>query len=163
MEDLKYVVFRLGDQKYGMSLQHINGIEQGYQIIPVPNAPAGIKGIINLRGVVIPVYSLREQFGMDSRIDGNGKSLLVTACGTTFLAYEVDEVLMIEEVSKEKLNKMPDIVSNDENAYLDKVLHIGKDIVMIINAEMVLSEEMREKVLNLSEENNTTNNDSQNE
>ena len=60
MEELKFIIFKLGEQKYAMNLLYINGIEQNYQIIPVPNAPEGIEGIINLRGDVIPVYSLKR-------------------------------------------------------------------------------------------------------
>ena len=69
MEERKYIIFQLGEEKYGMNLSYVNGIEQEYHIIPVPNAPEGIKGIINLRGLVIPVYSLRQRFGMDARVD----------------------------------------------------------------------------------------------
>ena len=101
MEEQKFVIFQLADQKYGMHLMRVNGIEQDYHIIPVPNAPEGINGIINLRGTVIPVYSLRERFGMNPRIDNPGKSLLVTNSNGTLLAYEVDAVEEIEEVSKE--------------------------------------------------------------
>lgn len=152
MEESKYVVFRLGEQKYGMSLQHINGIEQGYHIIPVPNAPEGIKGIINLRGAVIPVYSLLEQFGMEGVVEGEDRSLLITMSSGTCLAYEVDEVITIEEVTDDNLNKMPKMASNDENAYLDRVLHIGEDIVIAINVEKILSEDMRKQVNDFIEE-----------
>lgn len=152
MEESKYVVFRLGEQKYGMSLKHINGIEQGYHIIPVPNAPEGIKGIINLRGLVIPVYSLFEQFGMKGAVEGEDRSLLITMSSGTSLAYEVDEVITIEEIAEDNLNKMPKMASNDENAYLDRVLHIGKDIVIAINVEKILSEDMKKQVDDFIEE-----------
>lgn len=152
MEELKYVIFRLGDQKYGMSLAHINGIEQDYHIIPVPNAPEGIKGIINLRGAVIPVYSLRQQFGMDGNVEGAERSLLITVSSGTYLAYEVDEVITIEEVVVGDLNIMPRIVANDDNVYLDTVLHIGKEIVVAINVDRILSDDVKQQVQNFVEE-----------
>ena len=102
MEELKFIIFKLGEQKYAMNLLYINGIEQNYQIIPVPNAPEGIEGIINLRGDVIPVYSLKQRFGMDTRVAGTDKNLLVTMSSGTAVAYEVDEVFSIEELDKEK-------------------------------------------------------------
>ena len=153
MEELKYVVFQLGDQRYGMNLMCINGIEKDYVIIPVPNAPEGISGIINLRGTVVPVYSLRERFGMNKRIDNPEKSLLITNSSGTMLAYEVDAVEEIEEMRAEKINAMPFVASNDETAFMDKVLHIGKDIVIAINVDKVLSDEAREALSQLVEEN----------
>ncbi|MBQ9984649.1 MAG: purine-binding chemotaxis protein CheW [Lachnospiraceae bacterium] len=153
MEELKYVVFQLGDQRYGMNLMCINGIEKDYVIIPVPNAPEGISGIINLRGTVVPVYSLRERFGMNKRIDNPEKSLLITNSSGTMLAYEVDAVEEIEEMRAENINAMPFVASNDETAFMDKVLHIGKDIVIAINVDKVLSDEAREALSQLVEEN----------
>lgn len=152
MEELKFIVFRLGKEKYGMNLMYVNGIEQDYHIIPVPNAPEGIKGIINLRGAVIPVYSLRERFGMEPDVDDSSKSLLVTLSSNTLLAYEVDAVLGIEEMVPENVNKMPFVASNEENLFMEQVLHINQDIVIAINVNKVLSEEMAEALNQMIEE-----------
>ena len=153
MEELKYIIFQLGEEKYGMNLSHVNGIEQEYHIIPVPNAPEGIKGIINLRGVVIPVYSLRERFGMDSRVDNPGKSMLVTKSSGTLLAYEVDAVLGIEELTPEDINKMPYVASNEETLFLEQVLHVKQEIIIAVNVDKVLSDEMAEALNRMVEEN----------
>ena len=153
MEELKFIVFRLGEQKYGMNLMCVNGIEEDYNIIPVPNAPQGIKGIINLRGSVIPVYSLRERFGMESRVDSPSKSLLVTKSADIMVAYEVDAVIGIEELTAENVNKMPTVASNEETVFMEQVLHIGSDIIIAINVNKVLSEEMTEALNQMVEEN----------
>lgn len=153
MEELKYIIFQLGEQKYGMNLKYINGIEQSYQIIPVPNAPEGVRGIINLRGDVIPVYSLRERFGMEKEITNPEKSLLVTRSSETVLAYEVDAVVDIEELQEDKINDMPWVASNDETSFMEKVLHIGNEIVIAINADKVLSDEAKNMVNQMIEDN----------
>ena len=146
MEELKYVIFRLGDQKYGMNLRFINGIEHDYCIIPVPNAPSGIRGIINLRGAVIPVYSLREHFGMETEISNPEKSLLVTQFAGMMMAYEVDEVIAIEQMEQSGINPMPKIVSGDETVFMEEVLRIGSEIVVAITADKVLSDELKNQV-----------------
>lgn len=152
MEELKYIVFQLGDEKYGMNLVHVNGIEQDYHIIPVPNAPGGIRGIINLRGAVIPVYSLRERFGMDPRIDNPEKSLLITSSSNTPLAYEVDAVVGIEEMAPKNINRMPAVASNEETLFMEQVLHIKEEIVITINVNKILSDEMAEALNQIVEE-----------
>lgn len=153
MEEQKFVVFQLEDQKYGMSLMRVNGIEQDYHIIPVPNAPEGISGIINLRGAVIPVYSLREHFGMDPHIDNPEKSLLVTNSHGILLAYEVDCVEEIEEVPDSKISLMPSVASNEDTAFMEQVLQIGNEIIITINVDKVLSEDVRQMVDQIVEEN----------
>lgn len=153
MEEQKFVVFQLEDQRYGMSLMRVNGIEQDYHIIPVPNAPEGISGIINLRGAVIPVYSLRERFGMDPHIDNPEKSLLVTNSHGILLAYEVDCVEEIEEVPDSKISLMPSVASNEDTAFMEQVLQIGNEIIITINVDKVLSEDVRQMVDQIVEEN----------
>lgn len=153
MEEQKFVVFQLEDQKYGMSLMRVNGIEQDYHIIPVPNAPEGISGIINLRGAVIPVYSLRERFGMDPHIDNPEKSLLVTNSHGILLAYEVDCVEEIEEVPDSKISLMPSVASNEDTAFMEQVLQIGNEIIITIDVDKVLSEDVRQMVDQIVEEN----------
>lgn len=153
MEEFKYVIFQLGDQRYGMNLMCVNGIEQEYRITPVPNAPEGVKGIINLRGAVIPVYSLRERFGMDSRIDNPEKSLLITQSADIILAYEVDGVVGIEEIEPHRINRMPNIASNEETAFMEEVLRIGEDIVIAISVDEVLSGEMKAQINQMLDEN----------
>ncbi len=153
MEELKYVVFQLGEQKYGMNLMRVNGIEKDYVIIPIPNAPEGISGIINLRGAVVPVYSLRERFGMSKRIDNPEKSLLITNSSGTTLAYEVDAVDEIEVMQSNNINDMPFVASNEDTAFMDKVLRIRNDIIIAINVDKVLSEEVRARINQLIEDN----------
>lgn len=152
MEEKKYIVFKLGEQKYGINLGYISGIEQEYHVISVPNAPGEIKGIINLRGEVIPVYSLRKRFGMDGRIDNKEKSLLVTKVADSVVGYEVDEVLMIEEMESDNILNMPAVASNEQTAFMEKVLRLKEDIVIVIDVEKVLSEDERKELNQLVEE-----------
>lgn len=144
MEELKYIIFRLGSEKYGMKLGCVNGIEQEYRIIPVPNAPEGIIGIINLRGEVIPVYSLKERFKFVDDPAETSRSLLVTFCAGTMIAYEVDEVLGIELMDPKNIVPMPNVASNEETAFMENVLRINKDVVIVINVDKVISDEMKE-------------------
>ena len=152
MEERKYFIFQLGEEKYGMNLSYVNGIEQDYHIIPVPNAPEGIKGIINLRGLVIPVYSLRQRFGMDARVDNPAKGMLITMCSDIMVGYEVDAVLGIEEMAPEDINKMPFVASNEETSFMDQVLYVKNEIVIAINVSKVLSEEMEEALTSIVDE-----------
>lgn len=156
MEELKFVIFRIEKQKYGMNLKYIKGIEQNYQIISVPNATEAIEGIMNLRGAVIPVYSLRKRFGLKGQTDKDKKSMLVTMSAGSPLAYEVDEVVTIEEMKEEDISNMPLIATNEENAFMEKILNINGDIVIALNSDKVLSEATRKVVEQMIEENKTS-------
>lgn len=154
MEEFKYVIFQLGDQRYAINLMFVNGIEQDYTIIPVPNAPKVIKGIINLRGVVIPVYSLRARFGMPTQIDNPSRSMLIVNFDGNYIAYEVDCVEGIEEMNPQDINRMPAMASNSDTSFMEEVLHIGDDIVIAISVDEVISEEMMSQLNDMIESQN---------
>lgn len=153
METLQYIIFRVGEQRYGMSLMSVNGIEKDYHRMPVSDAPEGISGIVDLRGSIVPVYSLRERFGMERCNDDSDSYLLITRSAETILAYEVDEVEEIEEMPLSEVKQMPAVALNAETAFMEQVLHIKNDIVIVINADKVLSKEMIHKVNQLIQDN----------
>jgi len=152
MEEMKYIIFRVGQEKYGMNISCVNGIEQEYRIVPVPNAPESISGIINLRGNVIPVYSLADRFGFGMTEKTPTSSLLVTNSSGTTLAYEIDEVIGIELMEEDHIVEMPFVASNKETNFMKKVLHVGQDIVIVIDVDSVLSEEVRDSILKMVDE-----------
>lgn len=153
MEEFKYVIFLLGEQKYAMNLMCVNAIVQDYRIIPVPNAPEGIKGIINLRGSVIPVYSLKTRFGLETGTGRSEGSLLITKSSGTDLAYEVDSVISIEEIEPHHINRMPEIAAIGDTKFMEEVLQLKEDIVISISADEVLSEETRDALEDIIAEN----------
>ena len=153
MEEFKYIIFLLGEQKYAMNLMCVNAIVQDYRIIPVPSAPEGVKGIINLRGSVIPVYSFKTRFGMGDSAKNSEGSLLITKSSGTDLAYEVDGVISIEEIEPHNINRMPYIASTGETKFMEEVLHIKDDIVISISADEVLSEDTRSALEDIIAEN----------
>lgn len=154
MEEFKYVIFQLCNQRYAINLMFVNGIEQDYTIIPVPNAPREIKGIINLRGNVIPVYSLKARFGMPTQDDNPSGSMLVVYFDGNYIAYEVDCVEGIEEMKPQDINRMPALASNSATSFLEEVLHIGDDIVIAISVDNVISEEMMSQLNDMIESQN---------
>ena len=76
MATSKQVIFKVGTEEYGSDIQLVSAIESYGGVVPVPNAPSYILGILNLRGEVIPVFSLRKKFGLpESEVDD--KTLLL--------------------------------------------------------------------------------------
>ena len=149
---VKYLVFRIEDRKYAIELNHVNGTEQNYSIIPFPDAPFGVQGIINLRGKLVPVYSLRQRFGMDTNITNPGKSALIARTSGIMIAYEVDCVEFIEEVDSTEIREMPKMASNDETAFMNKILHVKNQIVVVVDVNKVLSAEAIEQLEKMIEE-----------
>ena len=79
---IKPVIFRLGNQQFGVDINLVQSIEREINIVRVPNAMKYISGIVNLRGEVIPAFSLRKKFGTDDNdgVIGEDSTVIVNRC-----------------------------------------------------------------------------------
>ena len=106
---IKPVIFRLGNQQFGVDINLVQSIEREINIVRVPNAMKYISGIVNLRGEVIPAFSLRKKFGTDDNVGviGEDSTVIVNIPGVVKLALEVDEVLEIGDIDAQSIVQMP--------------------------------------------------------
>lgn len=150
---VKPVVFKLGNEEYGVDINLVNGIEKYQQIVPVPNSVAFIKGIINLRGEVVPVYDLRKKFNMPA-FSGNGeeRKLIVIKLPDIMVALEVDAVSEIHDFSVQDIVKMPDIVMNDNTRFMERVANVNGRLIVLMDINYLLSEKEMEDVKKLKED-----------
>ena len=88
---IKPVVFKVGELLYGVDINLVQSIEKQVKVVPVPNATDYIKGIVNLRNEVIPLYSLKRKFKMKD--EGYTECSIIVNTGEVKLALEVDDVI----------------------------------------------------------------------
>lgn len=153
MSEEKQIVFRLGNEMYSMNIEYVIATEQDYNIIPLPEAPDHIKGMINLRGEIIPIYSLRSRFRMREALDRSECQLLVARAGVVQLAFEVDSVVGIETIEAHQRKEIPFVVKGDATNYIGGVLDINNQIVVEISITNIMSESEWENIEQLMKEN----------
>ncbi len=142
----KQVIFALGDEEYGLDIRIVNAIEKYTDIVRVPNGPECIKGIINLRGDVIPVYSLRKKFGLEEKgIDENTK-LVITKSNNIMMAYEVDAVKEIIEIPDENISETPIIVKGKNTSYIKSIANINGRMIILLDHNGILTEKEQENI-----------------
>lgn len=150
MADFKPVVFKLENELYGLDINRVQGIEKEQQIVPVPNTAAYIKGIMNLRGDVIPVYSLRKKFSMPETNAADVQYIIVRVNGS-LLALEVDCVDEIHNVESADVHAVPSIVNSEDTRYFEKVLKTGRGLIITIDIDKLLSDEEVEQIERMKE------------
>ncbi len=124
MADIKYMVFGLEDQLYSLKLSNINGIEYIYNIVPVPAGAKYMKGIIHLRNNIVPVFNLKEKFGIEETNTSTERQLLITESHDMKLAIEVDCVKGIIPVPEESIKVAPEVIKGDDTGYLENVIKV---------------------------------------
>ncbi len=147
----KQVIFTLNEEEFGLDIMVVNAIEKYADLIPIPNAPVYIRGIINLRGDVIPVYSLRRKFGLaEKEIDDNTK-LIITRSNGISLAYEVDAVKEILEIPEENVSETPEIAKSVHTSYIKYVANRKDRLILLLNHNGILSLKEQEDIQSLLE------------
>ena len=145
MEEMKPVVFKLDNENYGVDINLVQGIEKEQQIVRVPNTVNYIRGIINLRGEIIPVYDLRAKFGLHQKVSQE-RHYIIVRVKTSKIALEVDGVKEIHDVDVKDLFNVPPIVISNDTRYFQKVIKSQDTLIVLINVDYLLSDEELEKI-----------------
>ena len=120
----QYIVISVGDEQFGIDIKYIDNIVKMQHITRVPNVASYIKGIINLRGEVIPVMSLRLKMGMENDVETKASRIIILRLEQVgmlgVIVDEVREVLTLEEDDVEK------VVSDNKEERDSFVFAVGK-------------------------------------
>lgn len=127
------IIFHVGDEEYGFDVQVVTAIEPMMDIVPVPNAPACVMGLMNLRGEVIPVYSLRKRFALEEYNDTAKNKLIVTRHDGKSLAFKVDEVLEMHDFEDSDISATPLIAKSAKTTYVRSVANKNGKLVLLLN------------------------------
>jgi purine-binding chemotaxis protein CheW len=135
----KYLTFRLAAEDYGLEILKVREIIGMMDITAVPRVPAFVKGVINLRGKVIPVVDLREKFGMEAVEHTEETCIIVVDVGTVEMGIIVDKVSEVLDIPGEDIQDTP-ALGTDVNT--DFILGIGKPggrVKILLDIDNVLS------------------------
>ncbi|MBP3621350.1 MAG: chemotaxis protein CheW [Lachnospiraceae bacterium] len=147
MAEIKYVIFNLGEQKYGMKLARIQGIEQTYNILPAPMSVDSVKGIINLRNIILPIYDIKYRFNIEEELLDGNKQIMITEVAGMRIGFEVDHVIGIVAVPEEEIKVVPRVATNDNTNYLENIIRVNfaetntSEIMISIDIDNLLSDE----------------------
>lgn len=141
MQSTKQAIFNLGEDEYSIDIMDVVAIEKLVDIKPASSLPQYFKGVINLRGDIIPVYSLREKFGMEEVQPDLETRFVVTSSNGVLVAFEVDKMAGIVEVNEDRVNEVPVIVQSSDTSYLKAITKVNDRLVLIMDKNGLLSGE----------------------
>jgi len=140
-EEKKIIVFALGHEEYGVEVEKVKTIERMQQMTRVPKTPPFIKGVINLRGVVIPIIDLRARFGLPEKEATENSRMIIVATGNIEVGMIVDSANDVIDLDDSLVESPPEIVGGIRAKYLDGIAKIGERLLVLLNLEQVLNKE----------------------
>lgn len=138
----KYLFFRIGKESYGIGIRHIIEIIEVQKISSVPDMPAYVKGVINLRGKVIPVVDLRLRFNMEGREYDDRTCTIVTEVDGTLIGFIVDTVEEVLEIPETQVEPPPNFKSTaGKDRYIQGLGKVGEAVKILLNVEKIVRED----------------------
>lgn len=135
----KLIVFQLEGEEYAISVQSVGSIERILPITRVPSTPAFVMGVINLRGVVIPVIDLKERFYQkQTEFTEQTRIIIVHIDGIT-VGLVVDEANDVIDIQSDQIEPPPESVGTVEVEYINGVVKLEKRLLILLELTKVLN------------------------
>ncbi|MDP1027265.1 chemotaxis protein CheW [Sphingomonas sp. KR1UV-12] len=129
------ITFELGDQSLGIDIMAIREIRAWSPATPLPNVPAHIRGVVNLRGVVLPVFDLRMRLGWGLTDPTTRHVIIVVRIGEQLQGVIVDAVNDIVTIRPEDMQPLPDVGSSQAAALLEGLATVDDRMILILDLD----------------------------
>jgi purine-binding chemotaxis protein CheW len=139
-ESQQYLTFTLGEEYYGIGLLQVQEIKGYSPVTPVPNAPAFIKGVMNLRGSIVPVLDLRARLGLPALEYNRFHVIVVVMIQNRIMGILVDAVSDVLSIARGDVQVPPDF-GGSETTPIAGLAMVNEKVVMLLDIETVLGRE----------------------
>ena len=134
------IVFKIGSERVGVDIEKVREVSEAHAPVGVPGSPDFVEGLVNIRGEVIPVISLRKRIGLEGQEHGN-KLLIVEDAGN-IAGLLVDELFGTEKVKKQRISRRADLLSTRKDRhFFFGVYEAGEKPILILDVAKALSKE----------------------
>ena len=134
----KYLIFVLGAKQYGVEIIKVREILGVPPIIPMPQAPHYIKGVINLRGKVIPIIDTWTKFGISERENTSKTCIIVVDVGGKSIGLLVDTVKEVVNIREEQIEAPPNFGTSAGNDFVRSLGKIGDQVKILLDIDQML-------------------------
>lgn len=145
-ELIQLVSFMLADEEYGVEVLKVREIIRMPTITKMPNVPQHVEGIINLRGKVIPIISMRRRFGlMESTNNSQTRIIIMDVCGT-LTGFIVDAVSEVIRIHSSEIQPPPSMILSGgiDKEFITGVFNHAERLLIIMDIDRMFSDDERE-------------------
>jgi len=135
----EYLTFRLGAEEYGIDILRVQEIRSYEQPTRIANAPAFLKGVVNLRGVIVPIVDLRLKLGCDSAEYNHFTVVIVLNVRGRVVGAVVDSVSDVLELAGEAIRPAPQLNATIDASYITGIGSVAERMLILMDIEALMS------------------------
>ena len=143
----QFLTFILADEEYGIEILRVQEIRGWSKVTKLPNSPEYLKGVINLRGTIVPIIDLRDRFGMDSLGYGSTTVVIVVRVEDEeqerVMGLVVDAVSEVYTMSNEQCQTPPDFGDGLDERYVKALASIDENMIIILDVDALMNAEIK--------------------
>ena len=146
-DEIQVVAFRLNDELIGTHIEKVVEITKNKDITPVPKAPKFVIGVMNLRGKIVPVVTLKGKLGLKDANDYEGKELRIVIVDTDLgeIGIVVDEIVGALRINKEDIQPPPLNAIGIDTVYIKGVVQLDSDLLVLLDIDAIFNKDEDEK------------------
>ncbi len=140
---VQFLSFTLGDEEYGVNILRVQEIRSWEPVSRIPNVPAYEKGVVNLRGAIVPIIDLRERFGL-GHLEYTPLTVVVVLQAhvqegkTRVMGVVVDSVSDVVDVDKKTIQSAPNFGTKVSTEFINGLVSVNERMVMLLDVEKLL-------------------------
>ncbi|SHI45039.1 chemotaxis protein CheW [Lutispora thermophila] len=146
MAELQFVVFKLGNEEYGVNIMQVKEIVPYKEPVKVPNVPNFIEGIINLRSQIIPIVNLRKRFNITEESLSDETRIIVMNIDSKQVGFIVDDASEVRTINEEDIENPPEIIAGIDRKYITGIGKIGERILILLDLDKLFSDKEKESL-----------------
>jgi len=138
----QYISFNVGKELYAVEITMVREIKGWIPTTSLPNSPEYMRGVINLRGVIVPVFDLRTRFRRGHTEPGKNHVVIIVRLDERTIGILVDAVCDILTISSEEILAVPDQDANPEYSFMEGLVSVAEKMVAIIKPRLLFNMEL---------------------
>ena len=135
----QYVVFRLENEEYGIDILRVKEIKEMMSITRVPKAAHFVRGVINLRGEVIPVIELRKKFNLPEGAENDSTRIIIVSVDDITVGLVVDTSSEVIDISSEAIEEAPDGVGSVDQGNIYGIGKVGQRLIILLDIVKIVT------------------------
>lgn len=140
-ENLRWVTFRLENEKYGINVMQVQEVLRVTEIAPVPGAPNYVLGIINLRGNVVTVIDTRSRFGLASAEMDDSTRIVIIEAEEQVVGILVDSVAEVVDLKASDIETAPNVGTEESAKFIQGVASHDSELLILVDLNKLLNDE----------------------
>ncbi len=150
-EDQQYLTFNLADEYYGVDILKVQEIKGYTTVTRIPNTPDYLKGVLNLRGTIVPIVDLRMKFGMGTTDPTPFTVMVVVNVRNRIMGFMVDAVSDVLDLNARNIQPPPELGSAVDITFVAGIGNANDRLVTLLDIDRVLTEDEVKTVVELPE------------